>query len=435
LMRSMTPPISMESANSERLAVLSRSIEFRIRQYPPTLQHIKNWCEEWKCTPAEHFLVLRTLLQQLPQVASREVSDSQRKALVDSILYVASKARVASPEVSLSTLGEALAFFFNGQDAEVLPKLRQLQSEKPFGQTFRDLHQSEYQIWQRERKSWQIFPIPPQVRSLGLEQTLYLFSRSLMLQQRSFLRKYNIQKALELTSLHMGLAVHVAQMAWTPADFAVARSMMNRALTPFWKDLQRYPSAEELQQNYLTFVDEQGDPLTKDEVRKNFSVLESQEKALRSQLPLWRGVQQLASWNAGTVLGNLFLHGISLSLAWITLAFSTRSRPLPQENLRQPSALLLSSVFLLPSIGWTLLSWPAGGKYILGGLLLSWTAWFLCFRCKSASIDLINLRTSMACVLVTLLVTILLTGIWITQRLLQRHEAITTLFHSGWLTS
>lgn len=433
-------PSREDGPSAGGLAVAARSMEFRIQQYRIDPGLLRAWREEWKCGPAEKLLLTRLLLRQLPESAARESSPLQRRDLLQAILELTAEGRATQPEMGFYWLAEALALFYSGQEAPALAALRQAGRCPRLDAGLKDLNQAETALWQSDRKPWMILPPTPRAWGLRLERPLHTFSRSLALQQRALLQKYNIERAVDLGVIHLGLALQIAEMAWTPADLAIARSIATRAVEPFWTTKGVEPTPVQLEKNFVRSLEDQGDRLSASKVRHWFAMLAEQEAARTRSLPQWRDVQRLAGWNASTVLAGFLLQIASLTLVVGTVFFFSRQSPhefAAEKNGAHPSGScrkgLAALAFCAGPILATITGQSPGGTFFIVSLLGGWGSWWLVMTLRAPRLSLAAIRGSLAHSLLILTVAFVLTTTAMALVVQQREDRLRAIAERGWL--
>ncbi len=420
---------------ADRAARLARSMEFRIQQYSIHPAMIKTWGTEWNLQPVDNLLLLRPLLNQLPGFSPRETPVAQQNDLIQTIFQTSADIRTIQPNNPIPSLAESLALFYTGQDLPSLNALRQSQIAGRISLGLPELNRSEYEVWRLEAHPYALFPLTPRTWDLGMEKTLHLYSRGLAVQERALLQKYNIERALDMAFLHLGLAGQIRDMGWGPADFAIARNITHRAMLPFWSQRGAEPTIPQLSENFIHFLEDQGDKLAPAKVRAILGDFDRQQAAIEKNLTTWRKIQLIGSWNASSVLSCLFLQTISLFLVWATITFSLSGSPYSPSDA--PGTLLrfgLSGIpFALPPIIWTFSGWPPGGTYLLAGLLGAWLLWGILLKYHQEAISLSEIRTVLAQGLVTMTLLTLLTiaGIAIIFQFRMNH--LRAFLEHGWL--
>lgn len=426
---------SIDGNAQDRMARLAHSMEFRIRQYPVDSSVLKNWSYEWKLRPSDNLLLLRPLLAQLSSTSSRESDASRRNDLIQTILQVSADTRTAYPNNPIPSLAESLALFYSGQDALSLHALRQSQVAGKITLGLHELNQSENVLWHMEISPSSIFPVTPRSWNLDMERTLYLFSRSLALQERTLLQKYNIEKAVDITLLHLTLASQIRDIGWGPADFALAKGIAQRALLPYWKQKGGNPSLSQLGDHFARFLEDQGDPLAPARVRAILEDFKHQQIALEKNLSSWREIQGLGNWSPRGVLACLFLQTLSLLLAWITIVFFTgRPSILSSRNPEPISAFGFSGLpFALPPLVWAISNRPPGSVELIAGLLIAWAIWIVLLKAFYRSIDLLQIRSLLAQSMVTMNLFTLLFLMTLSFIFQSRADQLRLFLEHGWL--
>ncbi len=424
----------------EKLALQTHRVEFRIQEYHVEPSQIRSWCKEWGWGPSQQLILLRLLLQQLPEVSGRQSSVIQRRDLIQSILSLTSEGRRVHPENAFYWLAESLVLFYSGQDAASLVALKRAEHCSGTDAGLKELNHSEEILWQADRMSWVLFPPVPQVWGLHLERPFNVWSHGLALQERALLQRYNIERAVELGFLHLELAMRISEMGWAPSDQAMARSIANRALEPFWNRKEINPTAAQLEKNFINFMEDQGDQLGAAKVRAWFSTLASQETAAVHRTFRWRYIQMLASWDAANVLAALFLQTASLLLVLgmgtVILgrspnAFSEKTNEVFFSNpVRMGLAVLAFSVG--PIIG-TIARFFTGGIFQLIGLVGGWILWWRVMAFKGTKLSWTTFRTMLVYLLIVLSVAILFTTGAMALVLQYRQKYLNTMMEYGLL--
>lgn len=436
LLRAVTGKPSSPSGSSRpetgsgKLARQVRSMEFRVHTYQANSTTVQGWFREWDMGPLQQTAFLRIMLQRLPEAGAKESVPSQRQDILQMLFKLTAEARNAQPENGFLWLAEALSLFYSAQDEAALLALKQAQSCPKFDPGTWELNRSEYALWRDDIKSAVLLPKTPRTWSIDLDQPLHALSRSLVLQERALLQKYNIEKAMEITLVHLGLAMQIHKAAWTPADFACARGMCDRAIEPFYKK-DGLPSSAQLRENFIAVLDDQGDKGNMTRIRAWFGELDENEGILAQRLPKWRRIQSLAIWNASAVIGSLVIQTASILLAWITVVLSMRKETNPVPIPIPPA--WLSCAFLLSPIAWTLSGWPAGATYLLLGLSAGWILWIFLFASNANPLSLGLVRKALTHGIITLTVTTLMTASVIAYFLQQRQEQVRSIMEQGWL--
>ncbi len=416
----------------QKFATQAPSMEFRVQQFPADPVLLKSWCAEWQCGPSQQQLLLCLLLRELPETTAKDVSLTQKQNLFQSIHDLASEGRKSQPDNAFFQLAESLTYFYSAQETSSAIALKEALQCPRVSAGLKELNESEYALWTSERKPWMLLPVAHRDWSLQLERPFHMMSRGLALQQRSLLQKYNIEKAVELTLLHLGLAARLAEAGWTPSDQAMARAMSLRAMEPYSTQSGVDPTPAQIESNFLGFLDDQGDKIAIAKANSWISSLSSQEGTMNSRLPPWRLAQTLAMWNASTVLASLFLQAASLLLVWVTVTWFSRKTPPPSANgfTRRNVAGL---AFGLSPIYWTISGWPAGGTYMLLGLFGGWLVWWGIMGISHERVSIHAVRDSVAHSLLTMLVATLLTAGAAAAALQFRQQQFQVISEHGWL--
>jgi hypothetical protein len=357
---------------SDRLATLARRMEFRVRRYRVTPALMQTWMAEWGCGPAEKLQMLRLLLGQLPEAAAKETPAPQRQDLLQCVLTLSAELRRADPGNGFLWLTESLALLHSGQEAPAMLALGEALRAGRAEAGLRALNASELAIWTQRLDPWTLFPPMPRRWGLDAERPLHNLGRSLSLQQRTFLKKYNLERANELALVQLRLATLVAECGWTPGDLAAARATANRAMLPLWPSRHAPPSNAQLEQNFLSSLEDQGDRLGLVKARAWLGDLGHRESALRTNLPVWRRMQKFSAWTAPSVLACLAAQSALTLGGWILLARSVRVSHEP-PHARWAVGVL---AFAPAPIIWSVLGWPPGLSLLALGLLGSLVLWF-----------------------------------------------------------
>jgi hypothetical protein len=424
----------LKDAYPQKLAEEARSMEFRIQQYRIDQATIRSWCQEWECGPEEKLLLIRLLLRQLPEAGAKETSSTQKNDLIQSILDLTTEGRRNQPNNAFFWISEAITLFYSGQDEAAWLLLKQAQSCSQMNGGLKALNQSEYALWKSDSKVSRILPVTPRNWGLDLERPLQTLSRGLNIQQRGSLQKYNIERGVELSLIHLNLATRIADAGWVPSDQAIATGMMRRSLEPFWTDRNSEPTDAQLQQNFLKFLDDQGDKISISKARVWFASINHQEEVKKTRLEMWRKLQILSAWSPSSTLGSLMLETTSLLIVLFTLIFFMKSSWLKElhqaSNLR---SIFPNIAFVLAPISWAVLNWTAGGTLLVFGLLGTWMLWM--FFAKISLKDM-YLESMTACLfkggIVLVSLTIALTS-GIAALLQYRQECFKIILEQGWL--
>lgn len=358
-------------APSDRIATLARRMEFRVHRYRVTPVLMQAWLVEWGCSPAEKLQFLRLLLGQLPEAAAKETPATQRQDLLQCVLNLSAELRRADPGNGFPWLAESLALLHSGQEAPAMLALGEALRSSRAEAGLRALNASELALWAQRQEPWALFPPMPRRWGLEAERPLQNLGRSLSLQQRTFLKKYNLERANELALLQLRLAAFLAECGWTPGDLAAARAAANRAMLPLWPAGHGAPSDDVLEKQFLASLEDQGDRLGLAKARAWLGELGRRERALRENLPAWRRMQRLAAWTAPGVLACLVAQSILTLAGWFLLAASVRPGGEPPRARWAVGAL----AFAPAPIAWSVLGWPPGASFLLLGLLGSVVLW------------------------------------------------------------
>lgn len=387
---------------SDRLATLARRMEFRVRRYRMTPALMQAWLSEWGCTPVEKLQLLRLLLGQLPEAAAKETPAPQRQDLFQCVLSLSAELRRADPSNGFPWLAESLALLHSGQEAPAMLALGEALRSARADAGLRALNASELALWAQRLDPWTLFPPMPRRWGLESERPLQNLGRSLSLQQRTFLKKYNIEKANEFALTQIRLASFLAECGWIPGDLAAARAMANRAMLPLWTAGRPPPSDDSLERQFLSSLEDQGDRLGFAKARAWLGEIGRRERALRENLPAWRRMQRLAAWTAPGVLACLAAQAALTLAGWLLLAGSVRPGREPPRARWAVGAL----AFAPAPIAWSVLGWPPGASFLALGLLGSmglWAWWtsvtpggFGAARPKLAAAALANLAAFLA---------------------------------------
>lgn len=358
-------------APSDRLATLARRMEFRVRRYRVTPVLVQAWMVEWGCGPEEKLQLLRLLLGQLPEAAAKETPAPQRQDLLQCVLNLSAELRRADPGNGFPWLAESLALLHSGQEAPAMLALGEALRAGRADAGLRAVNASELAVWVQRLDPWILFPPMPRRWGLEAERPLHNLGRSLSLQQRTFLKKYNLERANELALTQLRVAALVAECGWTPGDLATARAAANRAMLPLWPERQAPPSDERLEQNFLSSLEDQGDRLGLAKARTWLGELGRRERSLRANLPAWRRMQQLSAWTAPSVLACMTVQAALTLGGWFFLAAAPRTNREPARARWAVGAL----AFAPAPIAWSVLGWPPGPSHLALGLLGSAALW------------------------------------------------------------
>jgi hypothetical protein len=438
LARFNTGPASRETLSTQSaLACAARSMEFRFERLSIDPDLLREWTAEWKLTPAQKPVLLSMLLRELPEPAAIRNSALQKK-MAETVLTMAIEGDHADPENGFYWLSEGLVLFHIGQSAPAIAALQQAQNCPRMDAGLKELNRSENALWHLDRKTWTLFAMPPRTWGLELQRPLQVLSHSLAQEERAALKKYNMERAIELTLMHLNLAARVAEIAWTPLDVATGHAMVVHALEPFWIVKAREPSLPQLQQNFLDLLEDQGDKLSASKSRGYWEAVAKREKACAAMQPTWRIIQQIASWKASVVLGCLMLQTISLLLTWVTIVMAA--------GVTSPKDIYVGSVFspiepvgAFPTLAfmvapflWGVSNWPAGGAYFMAGLAGSWLLWFLLLRLSSFPTTLAGWKEAVANVLVMNLMATVSTAVLLAAILEYRTRHLEIVLQRGW---
>lgn len=418
----------------------ARSIEFRVQQYDVTPSLIEAWCAEWRCGSLQRNLILRLLLHQLPEMTARENDRTQRQDLIQSILSLTSEGRKEQPENGFYRLTEALAFFYAGQDTAAMASLKQIGNSRLMSAGLKELNDSENVLSQATLQPWILLPPTHRIWELQIERPLSVWSRAIALQERTLLQKYNIERALELGLLHLELGMRISEMAWTPFDQAVAQSIINRALEPFWNQKNMTLTPDQLEENFISFLEDQGDKLNAAKIRAWHSTLTARENVGAYMLSKWRHIQLLSRWNASSILASLFLQIISAIFVFGTLIFASippgnfSASDHSSESLNPIRSGLAAFAFVLGPIGWTILGWPIGGISQFVGLLGGWALWWGVITFTNPRPSMSTLKTSLAYSILTLLTVTVLTTVAIAEAIQYQQKYLHIIADHGWFS-
>ncbi|MBI4026153.1 MAG: hypothetical protein HY360_14295 [Verrucomicrobia bacterium] len=429
------PQRSAESA----LARKARSMEFRTQKFRVNPSVVSEWCEEWNCAPVERLLLLRLLVQQLPEAAAWSGGLPQHGDLNRTILDLSAAEIRSQPENGFYWLAESLALFYSGKEPDAIQAIRQARQCRRFDAGLKELNRAEYSLWKAETRPWLLLPPTPRNWGLDLERPLYALSRNLSQQERIMLRRYNLEKAVELGMLHLGLAAQLMEAAWTPADVSLAHAIAHHAMDAFTERRGAAPAASPAETGFLHFLEEHADKLDAMKARAWLSEMADRQSRQAGNLSIWRRIQALSSWNASAVLACLFLQSFSLFLVWCTLAvFSLTSAP---EKRGNSSASLLFAprrcgvaglTFAVAPFALTFSKWPAGGAYLFSSLVLGWMLWWGVMAIGSPRPSLVAVRKSVAQGLLLLLTATLLTTGAVSLVLQQRQQRLGMIAEQGW---
>lgn len=357
--------------SSDRLAALARRMEFRVHRYRVTSRQLRDWCAEWKCGPSEKLQLLRVLLGQLPEAAAKETPSPQRQDLLQAVLSLSVELRQADPGNGFLWLAESLVLLHSGQDAAARLALGEALRAGRADAGLRALNASELAGWAARLDPWILFPPMPRRWGLEIERPLLNLGRSLSLQQRAFLKAYNLERANDLALTQLRLAELIAEAGWTPGDLAVARAAANRAMLPLWPSSSTPFSNELLERHFLATLEDQGDRLGLAKARAWLEDLKNREETLRRDLPRWRTMQQLAAWNAPSALACLLVQSVFTLGGWALLAVSSRASGEPARARWAIGGL----AFAPAPMAWSASGWPPGPVFLALGTLLSAALW------------------------------------------------------------
>jgi len=417
------------SSSETRLAELARSMEFRVQEFQITPTSLQAWRSEWKCNPLEDVMLLRFLLRQLPEIGTREMAPNARQNLLQAITELSAQIKTVQPENGFPWLADALTAFYQSQDAPALLALKQAVHSPRMQLGLKELNHSEHALWQLEQQR-AVLPPAPRNWNMELERPLHSFSRSLVVQEKALLQKYNMERAEEVTLLHLTLAAQLADEACTPFDFAITKAMATRALEPYWNAGAPYPDLKTLAQNLSGFLDDQGDRLSATKVKGWGENWNSRDISLRQNMKRWRWTQQLAIWNVSSVAASLLLQAASMCLAWMTfLIFVRRTATVGRATFH-----LRDLIFALPPLFWSVTQWPPGGSYLGVGLLLAWTAWLYVVMSRHPRPAILELRGELSRSLTFLLTSLILFLSAAAGARFFRGQVFHQLNESGWFS-
>ncbi len=426
------PQTEPPSTSSTKLAERARSMEFRIQEFRIHAASLETWLNEWKCSPLEEVTLLRFLLTQLPEAGTREAAAGQRKDVVQAITILSSRIRKSQPDNAFSYLADALVLFYLGQDGQAIQALRQGQQGPHMNLGLDELNRSELSLWRQEKHGRSPFPVPPRHWNLDLERPLQALSRGLLIQEKTLLQKYNFERGIDLTMVHLGLAAQLSESAWNPSDFATAHAMARRALEPYWTAGPPYPDLQTLARNFYNFLDDQGDRLSSSKIKAWSENWESQQRSIKQNLRHWRRAQALAVWNVSSVASSVFLQTCSFLLVWLTLLLFPRP-PSPSNPITRFKFQSMT-LFVIPIL-WAFLGWPPGTNYLIAGTCLTWLMWSVVALSQKQNNETFVLRGQLVQSLLLLLITLTLitttaTGAWIF-----REQVFQKIAVSGWTRS
>lgn len=422
----------------EKLATQSRSMEFRVREFPVDPDLVRAWCDEWRCDATQKQILLMMLLRQLPQAASSEGPAAQRQSQIQAILNLSAEGRQAQPDNAFFRIADALAFFYSNSGQDPVPSSAQLALKDAMqtpriGAGLRELNASEHALWGSERRPWTLLPVGHRNWGLGLEQALHMMSRGLSWKERELLQKYNIERAVELTLLHLGLAARLAEAGWTPADQAIARAMALRAMDPYSARNGFEPTPAQVESNFLGFLDDQGDRLSLSKANAWLAAISAQDTVMERRMILGRRAQALSAWNASAVLASLLLQTASLALGWVVIAWSVRRASAPPPSEAGARRNVAGLAFAIAPLFWAVTGWPAGAKHLLAGLALGWALWWGLMKLGHERVSLAAARSSLAHTLLSFSVATLLVTAAAAAALQFRQEQFQWMVNQGWL--
>ena len=431
----------VDSPAQGMLARYARSMEFRVQRFrmAPSLLH--EWNAEWKPDAPQKIVMLSLLLRQLPGAAAQKDSAAQ-KNLADCILELMSEGRQTNPDNAFFQIAESLVRFYSEQEMATLDALKQDGPCARADAALRELNQSETELWSAEKKPWTLFAVTPRIWGIEFKRSLHVFSRMMASREKAALKKYNLERAVELSLLQLELAARIADASWTASDAATARAIANRAMEPFWTQKDVNPTASELEEHFASFLDDQGDKTLAGKFRFCMEQIVAREQSVSGVLPHWRRVQQLTSWNAPGLLGCLLLQTASLLLTWSTLALSTRSPappsltshlPVPHRRGSPFTSHFAMLAFSIAPLVWMISNWPAGGSYMMASLVGSWVLWWGILRTNHSPANPAPWRTSLAAVTVMMLTTTLLVTSALSLILEYHARHLNAMLQHGWL--
>jgi hypothetical protein len=407
-----TSQVNPQVLAKSELAKKARSMEFRLQQYSVTPDLLNSWCAEWKCTPTDKKILLSLMLRQLPEAVSGETPSAERIDLVQCIATLVTEGMKTEQDNAFYHLANGLLLFYTNQDEASLIALKESQSHARLDPGFKEINESEYILWRSETKADLLFPPMPRVWGLRLERPLHTWSRGLGLQERSQLQKYNLEKAVEIGLLHLGLAEQLSRMGLTSSDLFLSQAIKNRALEPFWSQKDVTPNSKQLEDNFVSFLEDQGDKISSAKAREWISAINKRQSDKINQLPRWRLIQSFSNWNISSILGSIFLQTASLLIVWATLLFYARVKHFSSSPSFLSKLGFANIAFAIAPIAWMISGWPAGGNYMFLGAVLAWFVWFLLIYFSHSKLNSETLTFSISQGLVAMLTsTVLLTAI------------------------
>ncbi|MDD2710390.1 MAG: hypothetical protein PHV34_20610 [Verrucomicrobiae bacterium] len=378
---SASPVVDEKQEDAARLAVQIRRIPFKIKNFPLENPGSTEQIFEGRSSSGQMPVFLAALMRELSDAAQSKDPQFQ-KYLAHAILELAAEGRKADSGNNFYALAEALALYHSKPDLSFLEPLRQVSPSTPAKTELAALQASEVCLWKSRLKSWEIFPAPPHLWGLELHQPLHSLNRNLNLQEKASLKKYNVERAMELAMIQVELAGWLAQNARVPSDVAMANATLFHAIEPFWPAKNGiFPTASQLRENFLGLLDDQGDRTNLARCRNRMEIIAKKEEAVVRRLPEWRWVQAFCSWRAGSLLACLLLQCASLLLTW--LVFVCFSPPLPPSRGGVNGSILATLGFALPTICRIFMVWPAGLPGLLLSLPASWIIWLLILQVRS----------------------------------------------------
>ena len=419
------------SSQGDRLARHARSMEFRIQHlgWDPAL--LRAWNSEWKLDASQKKVMLPMLLRQLPGAAAQK-NPIARNNLADCIFELTAEGRRATPKNGFFRIAESLALFYLGQEKAAILALKQIERDVRMDAGLRELNDSEAVLWSSEKKPWTLFDVTPRNWGLDLHRPLYAFSRALASQEKNALQRYSFQQATELGMIHLDLAARVADAAWTASDVAVARAVANRAMEPFWVPINTIPTPRQVEEHFINFLEEQGDAMLMAGFRSCMERIAGRERAVSKGLPVWRRVQQLASWNAPGLLACLSLQTTSMLLVWLVLPRLSKIRVRPENNAVLIKIVPSLLAFALVPAAWALGNWPSGGTHLVLTLGGGWLLWSLALQMSHSSPDPIPWRISLTAATIMMLTATLLTMTALSLILEFRERNLAVMLQNGW---
>ncbi len=424
-----TPPESAPTPQTH-LALLARSMEFRIQEFRVTPAAMHTWCVEWKCGSMEEVLLLRLLLRQLPEAGTKDSSPGQRQDLIQTIQELSTQIKKTQPDNAFPYLADALVSFYLGQDASAVLAIQQGQRCSRLDLGLRELNRSEYALWRQDSRKGIVLPPTPRNWSIELDRPIQALSRDLVVQEKTLLQKYNIERAVEITLLHLALTAQISEAAWGPADHAIAHSMAHRALEPYWTSGSPNPDLKALSQNFFNLLEDQGDHLSSSKVKGWSETWIANEEALTRNLNLWRWTQSLALWNVSSIISSLFLQTCSVLLAWFVLLLLVRKAEAPDSI---PALMTPNLAFFLVPIFWSVTHWPPGVAYLIAGLIATWILWSLRTFLRTSAPPMLAIRGLLARGLVLLLIASTAVTSTATLAWLFRERLFQRISETGWI--